>query len=109
MRERYLTSQITPPIASDWKPLHWAKRRSSRAARKTLTEQIPNFGHWATKHPGGRSGERKREHAKMAQAASSSRARALSVVWGKGAHVPRMVRQSRKNWQELLQTDSSMV
>ena len=34
-------------------------RRSSRAARKTPTEQIPNFGHWATKHPGGRSGERK--------------------------------------------------
>ena len=79
-RERYLTSQITPPIASAWKPLRWAKRRSSRAARKTLTEQIPNFGHWATKHPGGRSGERKREHAKMAQAASSGRARALSVV-----------------------------
>ena len=79
-RERYLTSQITPPIASAWKPLRWAKRRSSRAARKTLTEQIPNFGHWATKHPGGRSGERKREHAKMAQAASSNRARAVSVT-----------------------------
>ena len=85
-RERYLTSQTTTPITSAWEPgplksslpCHWAKRRSSRAARQTLTEQIPNFGHWAIKHPGGRSGQRKREHAKMAQAASSNRARALS-------------------------------
>ena len=103
-RERYLTSQNTSPIASAWEPLRWAKRRSSRAARKTLTGQIPNFGHWATKHPGGRSGERKREHAKMAQAASSNRARAPSVVWGRKAHVPRMARPKAQE-----QTASSMV
>ena len=59
----------------------WAKQRSSRVARKTPTEQIPNFGHWATKHPGGRSGERKLRTRQMAQATSDTRARALSVVW----------------------------
>ena len=32
-RERYLTSQNAPPIASAWEPLRWAKRRSSRAVR----------------------------------------------------------------------------
>ena len=95
-RERYLTSQITPPIASAWKPHRWAKRRSSRAARKTPTEQIPNFGHWATKHPGGRCGERKIANTPNGSSGERHSRSSLERGMERSAHVPRKTSGRRK-------------
>ena len=90
-RERYLTSQILRPWQAHGSPFvgQSGEAREPSGTRRTAspTERNSSSGHWATTHPGGRSGEtRTRQIGSSIEHCSSL---SHEQEWERGAHVPR--------------------